>query len=109
MLPRVALPLLLVAGLAAIPAQGQVPAVPTPGAVDPTVPAARDTDHVVLTGKDLLAGSSVWSVPENVNAAVPGKDMQCFVEEQGIECGPDQYNHYQEADADTATATGDQV
>ena len=109
MLPRVALPAVLLAVVAALPAQGQAPPVPVPGTVDPAVPAARDTDPVVLTGKDLLAGGSVWSVPENVNAAVPGKDLQCFVEEQGIECGPDQYNHYQEPDADTATVTGEQV
>jgi hypothetical protein len=82
--------------VAAIPAHGS-----TPGTVDPTVPAARDTDPVVLTGKDLLAGSSAWSVPENLTVAIPEKDAQCL---QGATngCGDGTENHYVDPDVDTA-------
>ena len=93
----------LIAALASIPAHAGTPAAP-----DFTIPAARETDPVVLTGKDLLAGGSVWSVPENLSAAVPSKDATCFVENQGVEC-PDQYNHYVDPDADTSTATAGQL
>ncbi|MCW2990267.1 MAG: hypothetical protein JWM73_861, partial [Solirubrobacterales bacterium] len=91
------------AALSVLPAHGAAP-----GVVDLTVPAARDTDPVVLTGKDLLAGGSVWSVPENLTAAVPEKDAACFVENQDVAC-PDQYNHYQDPDADTAAVTAGNV
>jgi hypothetical protein len=104
MLPaRLTASALAIAALAALPAHAQLP-----GTVDLTTPAARDTDPVVLTGKDLLAGGSVWSVPENLTAAVPEKDMQCMLEQQDIVC-PDEYNHYQAPDVDTATVTAGQV
>lgn len=89
-----------VAVLSVIPAHAGAP-----GVVDLTTPAARDTDPVILTGKDLLAGGSVWSVPENLTVAVPSKDATCFAEAQDVDCGEAAYNHYVEPDADTATAT----
>src|SRR6476661_4818514 len=94
----------LIATLSAVPTGATAGA----GVPDLTTPAARDTDPVVLTGKDLLAGGSVWSVPENLTAAVPEKDMQCFAEHQDVTCD-DQYNHYQDPDVDTATVTGGAV
>jgi len=100
MRPRLALPVLILAGLVAMPAQGQAPPVSVPGTVNPTVPAARDTDPVVLTGKDLLAGGNTWAAPENLNAAIPGRDLQCYVEEQGASC-PEEYNKYQAPDVET--------
>jgi hypothetical protein len=39
--------------------------------VDPTVPAARDADVVVLTGKDFLG----WAVPANQTAKLPLTDL----------------------------------
>ena len=47
-----------VAALSAIPAHASAP-----GVVDLTTPAARETDPVVLTGKDLLAGGSSGRSP----------------------------------------------
>jgi hypothetical protein len=103
------LPLRLAASALAVMALSALPAhAGAPGIVDLTTPAARDTDPVVLTGKDLLAGGSVWAVPENLTAAIPEKDMQCMAENQNVAC-PEGYNHFQEPDADTATVTGDQV
>src|SRR5437868_4258077 len=98
MKPR--LPLLLVT--TALAAAASIPAAhgSTPGTVDPTVPAARDTDPVVLTGKDLLAGSSVWAVPENLTVAVPEKDAQCMA--SATSGCPGEYNHYVEPDVDTS-------
>jgi hypothetical protein len=107
MAPRHVLSTLLAAGtvaaLSAIPASAG-----TPGTVDFTTPAARDTDPVVLTGKDLLAGSSQWAVPENLTAEVPSKDVTCFAQNQDVAC-PEMYNHYEAPDADTSTVTGDAV
>src|SRR3954468_14703722 len=77
-----------------------VPAHGAPGAPDLSVPAARDTDPVVLTGKDLLAGGGVWSVPENLTLAVPSKDLvTCYA--QSADC----YNHYEQPDFDSSTVT----
>src|SRR3954466_4128779 len=39
--------------------------------VDPTVPAARDAEAVVLTGKDFPG----WAVPANVTAKLPLVDL----------------------------------
>src|SRR3954469_24477875 len=85
-----------------------VPAHGAAGVPDLTVPASRDTDPVVLTGKDLLVGGSQWSVPENLTLAVPSKDITCYAQSQSTNC-PDEYNHYVEPDADSSTATGDNV
>src|SRR3954447_24927552 len=38
---------------------------------DPTVPAARDTEAVVLTGKDFPG----WSVPSNATVKLPLTDL----------------------------------
>ncbi|MFL5843379.1 MAG: hypothetical protein ACJ762_01715 [Solirubrobacteraceae bacterium] len=104
MLPaRLAASALVIAALGALPAHAQ-----SPGVVDLSTPAARDTDAVVLTGKDLLAGSSVWSVPENLTLAVPEKDLACYAQEQAADC-PGEYNHYQAPDVDTAALTAGQV
>src|SRR3954469_15311632 len=92
-----------VAALSSIPANAG-----TPGTVDFTTPAARDTDAVVLTGKDLLAGSNQWAVPENLTLAIPSKDVTCFAQNQDTTC-PDMYNHYEKPDVDTSDATGDAV
>src|SRR4051812_27954927 len=106
-----------VAGLSSIPANAG-----TPGTVDFATPAARDTDAVVLTGKDLLAGSpvtnggAVWQVPENLTYDTPSKDLPCFVQQNTdpvptnpddlqADCGPEYYNHYEDPDADTSSAT----
>jgi hypothetical protein len=75
----------------------------TPGTVDYTVAANRSTDPIVLTGKDLMAGTSTWSVPENATFAVPEKDATCFINDRAISC-PEQYNHYVDPDVDTSGA-----
>jgi hypothetical protein len=75
----------------------------TPGLVDLTTPANRDTDAVVLTGKDLMAGASTWSVPENATFAIPSKDVTCFIANQNTTC-PDQTNSYVAPDVDTSAA-----
>ncbi|MEJ7785284.1 MAG: hypothetical protein WKF96_10810 [Solirubrobacteraceae bacterium] len=107
MAARPVLAALLVAGAAA--GLGSLPAhAGLPGVVDLSVPAARDTDPVVLTGKEILASGSDWATPENLNAAITQKDVACFAENQDVVC-PEAYNHYQEPDADTATATSDSV
>jgi hypothetical protein len=93
----------LIAAAVAVPAHSA-----GPGAPDYSVPAARDTDPVVLTGKDLLVGGSQWSVPENLTAAVPSKDITCYAQSQDTSC-PDQYNHYVAPDADTSTVTTGKV
>src|SRR4051794_39153341 len=112
---------LLVAGTAA--GLGSIPAsAGTPGTVDFTTPAQRDTDAVVLTGKDLMAGNdvssdgTVWTVPENLTVDGPAKDLPCYVQNNtdpipsdpndlNSDCGPGYYNHYENPDADSATAT----
>src|SRR4051794_29487502 len=96
---RIALSLLLTATALAATAP-TVLGQGTPGTVDPTVPAARDTDPVVLTGRDLLAGSNVWSVPENLTVAIPEKDAQCIASATNGCDG--EFNHYVEPDVDTA-------
>jgi hypothetical protein len=97
-------PALLALLSAALIAATVLPAHGAPGAPDFSTPAARDTDPVVLTGKDLLAGGSQWSVPENLTLAIPSKDVvTCMA--QGADC----YNHYEQPDADSSTVTGDNV
>src|SRR4051812_45927868 len=94
----IALPAILAACAAA--AAMVVPAHGAPGPPDLSVPAARDTDPVVLTGKDLLVGGSQWSVPENLTLAVPSKDITCYAQSQDTNC-PDEYNHYVDPDVDS--------
>src|SRR4051794_29074046 len=105
------------AGLSSIPANAG-----TPGTVDFTTPAQRDTDAVVLTGKDLMVGSpvtnggAVWTVPENLTFDAPSKDLPCFVQNNtdpvptdpndiNSDCGSGYYNHYEDADVDTSRTT----
>ena len=85
-----------IAAVAAIPAAHAG----TPGTVDYTKAAQRDTDPVVLTGKDLMVGGSTWSVPENLTAAVPEKDAQCMA--SATSGCPGAYNHYVDPDVDTS-------
>src|SRR5205823_5314497 len=84
---------------------------PQPGTVDYTQAANRTTDPVVLTGKDLMTGSSQWSVPENVTAAVPSKDIACYDNASNLSntACPDQTNQYVTPDADSSTVTTGQV
>src|SRR4051794_7071456 len=94
--------------LAAVAAIGATALIPTahagtPGTVDYTQAAKRDTDPVVLTGKDLMASSSTWSVPENATFAAPSEDAICFLENQDVSC-PDQPNHYVTPEVDTSGA-----
>src|SRR3954452_2268214 len=98
MLRALAVTTTLVALLAAVP----VASGGTPGTVDYRQAANRSTDPVVLTGKDLMVGSSTWSVPENVTAAVPEKDAACLASATGG-C-PGEYNHYVDPDVDTSGA-----
>src|SRR4051794_26455094 len=83
-----------------------VPALTTaaPGVVDPTVPAARDTEAVVLTGAQFgLDGD--WVAPQNITARMPEADVLECVPTQ---C-PDVHNHYSDPTFDSATVTGDSV
>ena len=114
-------PLLVVALLAAAPASAQVQHPPAP--TDPTVPAARDTTPVVLSGKQL--GS--WAAPANQTVQPPLMDVtDCpyTVNPDGFEpstgggasgitngfeqnCpeGYDPHNHYADPLVDTGGAT----
>jgi hypothetical protein len=118
-LPAAALAALLIPNLAA----GQ-------GTVDPTVPAARDAEAVVLTGAQLGIGGS-WSVPANLSLRQPEADLtecQAHVDpgalgdptqggagtvgqvvSPGCPEGYDTHNHYAEPTVDTATVTGGRV
>jgi hypothetical protein len=78
-----------------------------PGAVDPTVPAARDTDPVVLTGKDFGVDTN-WSAPQNVTALVPEQDLKCYLTSLDTSC-PEEHNQYVDPTVDSATVTGDRV
>ena len=92
-----------VVGVVAVPASSAG----LPGVVDYTIPAARDTEPVVLTGRDFGVDTN-WSVPQNLTFLVPEKDLQCFVEAQDLAC-PDEHNHYVEPDIDTASFTAGKV
>jgi hypothetical protein len=78
-----------------------------PGVVDYTVPAARETEPVVITGRDFGVDTN-WSVPQNLTFAVPEKDLACYLASQDTSC-PDEHNHYVEPDIDTATFTAGKV
>ena len=90
-------------GAIAVPASSQG----VPGVVDLTVPAARETEPVVLTGRDFGVDTK-WSVPQNLTFLVPEKDLQCFIEEQDLVC-PDEHSQYVEPDVDTAKFTAGKV
>jgi hypothetical protein len=101
-----------------------------PGAVDPTVPAARDTDPVVLTGAQFGVDGS-WSVPANLTFRQPEADLtecQAHVDPSqigdptqggagsigkavstGCPEGYDTHNHYAPPTVDTAQVTGDKI
>ncbi|MDQ6914992.1 MAG: hypothetical protein M3155_04190, partial [Actinomycetota bacterium] len=77
--------------------------------VDPTVAAARDTEPVVLTGKDFPD----WSVPANQTVKVPLTDtVDCHAQPQPPPNPPDtstdqcSHNHYADPEIDTARAQG---
>src|SRR4051812_34423056 len=101
-----------------------------PGAVDPSVPAARGTDAVVLTGAQFgLDGD--WVAPQNITARQPEADLtecQAHVNpsalgnpteggagslgqtvQQGCPEGYDEHSHYATPEVDTANATGDSI
>src|SRR4051794_11810329 len=109
-----------------------VPALTTaaPGVVDPSVPAARDTEPVVLTGAQFgLDGD--WVAPQNITARQPEADLtecQAHVNpsalgnpteggagslgqtvQQGCPEGYDEHSHYATPDVDTADATGESI
>jgi hypothetical protein len=67
--------------------------------VDPTVPAARDTEPVVLTGKDFPG----WSVPANQTVKVPLTDIVNCPDTNSDHCS---HNHYADPEIDTARAGG---
>src|SRR3954462_8490660 len=107
-------PLAVLAALAAL----LVPALTTaaPGVVDPPVPAARETDAVVLTGAAFgLDGD--WVAPQNVTARAPGGPDGGWVAPQNrtesppesyvLECLPAQYpdvhNHHSDPTLDSST------
>ncbi|HEX8123271.1 MAG TPA: hypothetical protein VF549_18610 [Solirubrobacteraceae bacterium] len=108
---RIALPTLI--ALLLVPATAQA-------AVDVTVPAARDTEPVVLTGKD-LAG---WAAPANQTAKLPLMDaVECPAEVHPENIDPDPsegadavtsgvspnqtcHNSYTKPEVDTGDAAG---
>jgi hypothetical protein len=65
--------------------------------VDPTVPAARDSEPVILNGTD-FAG---WSVPANQTANAPAKDVLTCPAIERKDC---EHNHYEAPELDTAAA-----
>jgi hypothetical protein len=99
-------PLAVLALLAAL----VVPALSTagvPGVVDPTVPAARDTDPVVLTGAQFGVDGS-WSVPANLTFRAPLSDVVECQGIPGVTCDAP-HNNYAQPQVDTSTVTGDAV
>ena len=67
--------------------------------VDPTVPAARDADPVVLTGQSFTG----WSVPANQTVKLPLTDFEdCQAVSNRDSCP---HNHYEDPEVDTAPAT----
>ncbi|HEY3189957.1 MAG TPA: hypothetical protein VGJ70_20875, partial [Solirubrobacteraceae bacterium] len=83
----------------------------TPATVDPTVPAARDADYVVLTGAQFGIDGS-WSVPANLTFRQPEADItECpgqFSDQLGG-CAYDMHSHYAQPTVDTAQVTGDAI
>src|SRR5438128_2298084 len=66
--------------------------------VDPTVPAKRDADPIVLTGQDFPG----WSAPSNQTAKLPFTDLtQCQTFDE--KC---QHNHYAQPEVDTGDKLG---
>jgi hypothetical protein len=64
-------------------------------ASNPLVPAARETEPVVLTGAQLDG----WSAPSNQTAKMPLADL--------LAPDPNPHNHYSDPDVDTGNAFGD--
>jgi hypothetical protein len=65
---------------------------------DPTIPAARDTEAVVLHGSDF----PTWAAPGNVTAKLPFTDLTC-VQAAGQDCG---HNSYVKPEVDTGATAG---
>jgi len=65
---------------------------------DPTVPAQRETEAVVLHGSDLAA----WAAPGNITAKLPFTDLTC-VQATGQEC---EHNSYVKPEVDTGNTLG---
>ena len=63
--------------------------------VDPTVPAGRDTEPVILTGQSFPA----WSVPSNLTAKAPLTDRASCLNEGNDSCD---HNHYADPELDTS-------
>jgi len=86
------------AGFAAVTAALTLPAIGAALPVaDYTQPAARDTEPVILTGKDFPD----WGARSNVTAKAPLTDLPC---QGGFgECG---HNNYAEPEVDTGDAAG---
>src|SRR3954468_14881323 len=106
------MPLAALAALAAL-AVPTLATAGTPATVDPTVPAARDADYVVLTGAQFGIDGS-WAVPANLTARQPEADLTECPEQSGSPIGgcPDGYDphsHYAQPTLDTATVTGDAI
>jgi len=121
-------PLALLAAASAL----AVPALTTaaPGVVDPTAPAARDAEAVVLTGAQFGIDGD-WVAPQNVTFRQPEGDLtECQVRvdpsalgnpteggagslgqavQQGCPEGYDEHSHYAKPDADTADTTGEAI
>jgi hypothetical protein len=65
---------------------------------DPTIPAARDTEAVILHGSDF----PTWAAAGNVTAKLPFTDLTC-VQAAGASCD---HNHYATPELDTGSAAG---
>ena len=63
--------------------------------VDPSVPAGRDTEPVILTGQNFAP----WSVPSNQTADAPAKDLLACPAIEREDC---EHNHYEQPEVDTA-------
>ncbi len=68
---------------------------------DPSIPAERDTEPVILTG----AQFADWAAPQNLTVKLPLTDLPCPIPEIGTpeDCP---HSHYEEPELDTADAAG---
>ena len=78
-----------------------------PGVVDLTIPAARDAEPVVLTGKDFGVDTS-WSAPAEPHRAGSRAGPAVLLERAGPRL-PGRAQPVRRPDVDTATVTGDKV